>query len=87
MIQEARNQFASNSYQHKISFDLAPTARLIKPDDLYIGHTCKVKTESGIKDSFLSKISYSSKHASISISLGNMKVGLIEKLKGVGQTR
>ncbi len=87
MWQEVRNQFKSNSYQHKISFDLAPTARLIKPEDLYIGHTCKVKTESGIKDSFLSKISYSSKHASISISLGNMKVGLIEKLKGVGQTR
>lgn len=86
MIQEARNQFASNSYQHKISFDLAPTAKLIKPEDLYIGHACEVKTESGIKDSFLSRISYSSKHASISVSLGNMKVGLIEKLKGVEQT-
>ncbi len=87
MWQEVRNQFKGNSYQHKISFDLAPTARLIKPEDLYIGHACKVKTESGIKDSFLSRITYGSSRSSIGISLGNMKIGLVEKLKGVEKAR
>lgn len=87
MIQEARNQFAGNAYQHKISFDLANTANLIEEKDLYIGHKCKVKTKNGIKDSFLSGITRSSAGSSTGISLGNMKVGLIEKLKGVEQRK
>ena len=85
MVQEARNQFASNAYQHKISFRLSASSKLVRAEDLCIGRACRVKTKNGIKDSIISGLAYSSRSHAIDITLGKLKVGLIEKLKGVGR--
>lgn len=83
MKREAKDKFTANSYNHKISFDVISTSKLIPESDLYIGHKCRVKTDTGIKNSIISGINRSNDKKSISVTLGNMKVTLIEKLKGV----
>lgn len=82
MKQAAYDQFKANSYQHKITFDAMPS-KLVPAADLYVGHQLTVKTESGIKDSIITGISQSNGKEAISVTLGQMKVTLIEKLKGV----
>jgi hypothetical protein len=76
------NKFKANSYQHKVSLDVIPS-KLILAADLYVGHKCRVKTGSGIKDSIITAIEHSKDTTAISVTLGQMKVTLIEKLKGV----
>lgn len=76
------NNFKTNSYQHKVSFDVIPS-KLIPAADLYVGHRCRVKTGNGIMDSIITAIEHSKNTAAISVTLGQMKVTLIEKLKGV----
>lgn len=83
MIQDARNVFTGNSYNHKIAFDLISTSKLLKLQDVYVGRKCFVKTKIGIKSSIISKLERKYNRKSISVTLGNMKVTLIEKLKGV----
>ena len=84
MKQAAYDQFAANSYQHKITFDVVPS-KLVTSADLYVGHKLKVKTGSGIRDSIIAGIEHSNGQKAISVTLGQMKVTLIEKLKGVEQ--
>ena len=75
-------QFAANSYQHKITFDVVPS-KMVSKADLYVGHKLQVKTGSGIRDSIITGIEHSNGQKAISVTLGQMKVTLIEKLKGV----
>lgn len=82
MKQAAYDQFAANSYQHKITFDVVPS-KLVAAADLYVGHKLKVKTGSGIRDSIIAGIEHNNGQKAISVTLGQMKVTLIEKLKGV----
>lgn len=82
MIQEAQNKFTSNSYQHKITFDVIPS-KLVTAADLYVGHKLQVKTSIGIKDSIITGIETNNQSNSVYVTLGQMKVTLIEKLKGV----
>lgn len=82
MQQEAIDKFKANSYQHKITFDVIPS-KLIPVSELYVGHQLQVKTASGIKDSIITGIGQSNNKTTISVTLGQMKVTLIEKLKGV----
>ena len=82
LIQAATDKFKANSYQHKISFDVIPS-RMLPASDLYVGHTCRVKTGYGIKESIITTIEKSNNTTAISVTLGQMKVTLIEKLKGV----
>lgn len=82
MVQEVYDMFTENSYQHKITFDVIPS-KLIPAADLYVGHRCRVKTGSGIKDSIIAAIEHSKNKTAISVTLGQLKVTLIEKLKGV----
>lgn len=83
MRQEAEDKFTANTYNHKISFDVIPTSKLIPESDLFIGHKCRVKTDTGIRNSIISGINRSNDRKTISVTLGKMKVTLIEKLKGV----
>lgn len=82
MRESVMNMFKANSYQHKITFDAIPS-KLVSKADLYVGHQLAVKTDSGIRDSIITGIGHSSGQAAISVTLGQMKVTLIEKLKGV----
>lgn len=84
MIQEARDKFTGNSYSHKIEFDLVLSSnKLVSAADIYVGHKCTVKTASGIKESIITATERANSSAVISVKLGNLKVTLIEKLKGV----
>lgn len=83
MIQEVQDKFTGNSYNHKITFDFLITSKLISESEMYVGHSCKVKTKNGIKDSIITAINKSNESNSINVTLGQMKVTLIEKLKGV----
>lgn len=83
MIQEAQNQFTSNSYQHKVEFDVLRTSKLIPEGQLYVGHKCRAKTKNGIKDSMITGIIKVNNSSIISVTLGQLKITLLEKLKGV----
>lgn len=83
MIEEAQNQFTSNSYQHKVEFDVLRTSKLIPEGQLYVGHKCRAKTKNGIKDSMITGIIKVNNSSIISVTLGQLKITLIEKLKGV----
>ena len=83
MIQEAKNQFTSNSYQHRVEFNVLKTSKLIPENQLYIGHKCRAKTKNGIKNSMITGITRTNNSNIISVTLGQLKITLIEKLKGV----
>lgn len=87
MIQEARNQFSSNSYQHKISFGLMAASKLVSEEEVYVGHKCLVKTAGGIKDSIISGVSRNGGSGFLAVTLGKLKVDLIEKLKRMEANR
>lgn len=82
MIEAAMNRFKHNSYQHKITFDVIPS-RMVAESELYVGHQLQVKTSAGIKNSIITGIERSNGKSAISVTLGQMAVTLIEKLKGV----
>lgn len=83
MIQEAKNQFTNNSYQHKVEFDVLKASKMIPESQLYVGHKCRAKTKNGIKDSMITGISRTNNSSIVSVTLGQLKITLIEKLKGV----
>ena len=50
---------------------------------LYVGRNCTIKTKNGIRTSIITAMERSSDSSMISLIFGNLKVTLIEKLKGV----
>jgi hypothetical protein len=81
MIQQVRNEFTSNSYNHKISFSLIRTSKLYSESDFYVGRKCTIKTKTGIRASIITQAQVSSSSALKDIVFGNLKVTLIEKLR------
>lgn len=81
MIQQVRNEFTSNSYNHKISFSLIRTSKLYSESDFYVGRKCTIKTKTGIRASIITQAQVSSSSALKGIVFGNLKVTLIEKLR------
>ena len=82
MIQEARNEFKSNSYSHSIEADIITGSKLYPVNELYVGHEVMIKTASaGIKESIISEISHSDADNIISVKFGILKVSLTDKLK------
>lgn len=81
MIQEAKNEFKSNSYSHSIEADIAANSKIYPKEELYVGHEVTIKTAAGIKESIISEISYSDDVDLISVKFGILKVKLTDKLK------
>lgn len=81
MIQQVRNEFTSNSYNHKISFSLIRTSKLYSESDFYVGRKCTIKTKTGIRASIITQAQVSSSSVLKDIVFGNLKVTLIEKLR------
>ena len=82
MIQEARNEFKSNSYSHSIEAEILADSKLFPIDELYVGHEVMIKTAAaGIKESIISGISFSDSGNVISVKFGILKVTLTDKLK------
>lgn len=83
MKQQVFNEFSSNRYNHKISFHLNRNSKLYPCEKFFVGRKLKIKTKSGVRDSIITKKEVNSESALILLTLGNLKVTLIDKLKGV----
>lgn len=82
MIQNAKNEFKSNSYSHAIEADILATSNLYPISELYVGHEVKIKTAAaGIQESIISEISFDDTADVISVKFGILKVKLTDKLK------
>lgn len=82
MIQEAKNEFKSNSYSHSIEADILSNSKLYPAHELYVGHEVKIKTAAaGIQESIISAITTNDSADVISVKFGILKVTLTDKLK------
>ena len=82
MIQEAKNEFKSNSYSHSIEADILTNSKVYPANELYAGHEIMIKTAAaGIKESIISEISFTDKADVIHVKFGILKVTLTDKLK------
>lgn len=82
--QKAVDTFKGNSYQHNISLTVTKASKIYNQDDFIVGRSLRIKTEdNGIYDTFISAINKKSNSNIYTVTCGNMKVTLLEKLKGV----
>ena len=82
MIQEARNEFKSNSYSHSIEAEIVANSKIYPKDELYAGHEVTIKTAAaGIQKSIISEVSFADNANTISVKFGILKVSLTDKLK------
>lgn len=82
MIQEAKNEFKSNSYSHSIETEIAANSKLYPKEELYVGHEVTIKTAAaGIQKSIISEVSTTDNANTISVKFGILKVSLTDKLK------
>lgn len=81
MRQQVFNEFSSNRYNHKITFNVVRNSKLYPEQEFYVGRTCTVKTKSGVRNSMITRIETSSNSVLLKITLGNMKVTLTDKLR------
>jgi hypothetical protein len=82
--QAALDAFKSNSYRHNISFRLISSSLLYEIDELYINRPLRIKTlDNGVYSTFIAKRSYRMKSSVYDFECGNIRVNLIDKLKGV----
>lgn len=82
MIEEAKNEFKSNSYSHSIEADIIATSKLYPVNELYVGHEVMIKTAAaGIQESIISEIYFTDESETITVKFGILKVKLTDKLK------
>lgn len=82
MIQEAKNEFKSNSYSHSIETSIFVNSKLYPKNELYVGHEVTIKTAAaGIQKSIISAISFTDSADVITVKFGILKVSLSDKLK------
>lgn len=81
MLQQVHNEFASNSYNHKISFSIQKGSRCYPEMDFSLGRKCAIKTCAGVKASMVTGIAKKSASSLLQITMGNLKVTLIDKLR------
>ena len=81
MRQQVFNEFSSNRYNHKITFNIIRNSKLYPEQEFYVGRPCTVKTKSGVRSSMITKIEISSSSGLLKVTLGNMKVTLTDKLR------
>ena len=82
MIENARNEFKSNSYSHSIEAKIISISKIYPINELYVGHEVMIKTAAaGIKESIISEISFTDEADIITVKFGILKVTLTDKLK------
>lgn len=75
--------FKSNSYQHNVSMDVRKSSKLYDTGGLYPGRKLNIKTsDNGVYSTFISKTNEKKTSVLHHIDCGNMKITLIDKLKG-----
>lgn len=83
MIQQAQNAFTSNTYEHKISFNIKKDSRTYTAAELYVGRECNIRTQTGVRASIITKAERSKESPTIALTFGGLKVDLTEKLRGM----
>ena len=83
MLQQVQDEFKQNSYKHQVTFDLRKETLLYNIADLYVGRNVTMKTKTGVQSTMITARSESSDSAYISLTFGNLKITLIEKLRGL----
>lgn len=78
----AYNEFKSNSYAHKIEFQLRKASKIYDHEAFYIGRPCAVRTKTGIQTTLVTGRELSNSTAFVSIVFGKLKVTLLEKIRG-----
>lgn len=81
MLQQVYNEFASNSYNHKITFSIIKGSKCYPESCFFIGKRCLIKTQSGVKESMVTGMGIDSGSGLLEVIMGNLKVTLIEKLR------
>lgn len=81
MQQQVYNEFAGNTYNHKISFGIRKGSQCYPEADFSIGRKCLIKTCAGVKASMVTGIAKVSTSNLVQITMGNLKITLIDKLR------
>lgn len=82
--QRAVDTFKGNSYQHNIVMSIDKNSKLIDANELFIGRKLCIKTrENGIYETFIASISKRSNTNIYTVTCGNMKITLLQKLREV----
>lgn len=81
MQQQVYNEFAGNTYNHKISFGIRKGSQCYPEADFSIGRKCLIKTCAGVKASMVTGIAKMSTSNLVQITMGNLKITLIDKLR------
>ena len=80
----ALNEFRSNRYNHNIEMTLSKDSKVYREKEFIVGRKLRIKTKDNkIYDTFISKINKRSNSNIYTVTCGNMKVTLLDKLKGV----
>lgn len=83
MYQKVQDEFAGNSYSHKITFNLYMDSKIYEYINLYVGRNIKVKTKNGIKATLVTATTVSNSSRFAEIELGKLKVTLIDKIRSM----
>lgn len=84
VYQKAVDTFKANSYAHNIAFSLVSSSLVYESGELYVNRPLQIKThDNGIYLTFIAKRKHKMKSTVIEYECGNIKVNLIDKLKGV----
>lgn len=82
--QTAIDAFKANSYNHNIVMTITKNSKLYNFNDFIVGRPLRIKTKNnGIYETFISGVSSQSSSSIYTVTCGNMKITLLEKLKGV----
>lgn len=81
MYQKVQDEFSSNSYSHKIAFNLYMDSAVYDYTSLYVGRSIKVRTKNGIRTTLVTATTVSNDSRFAEIELGKLKVTLIDKIR------
>lgn len=83
LIEQVIDEFASNKYEHKITFKLSKNSKLYSYTDFIIGRPVRIKSKKTglIKESIITKITESSGSDIYTITIGKLAVTLIDKIR------
>lgn len=82
--QKAIDTFKSNSYKHNIELIITKDSKIFNENDFIIGRNLRIKTKNnGIYNTFISEINKKGNSNVYAVTCGNMRVTLLEKLRGV----
>jgi len=83
VYQKAVDTFKANSYAHNISFSLVSSSMVYESSEFYINRPLNIKTlDNGVYLTFIAKKKYKMKSTIVDYECGNIRVNLIDKLKG-----